>query len=130
EDGFAHPRGSLASSMRSQPYAAITQLFNWHLKGTGSPLPWGVRAWTQACASSTQVGPLTAADWDAIHPGEVRHADATPRSFDSTPPGNSTNAMADDPIMGGATSCRTVSSADDDPAAATYRLPAACTTYT
>jgi predicted acyl esterase len=127
-DGFAHPRGNLGSPMSTITYDRAKQMLTRHLKPPVDPLP-GVEAYTQACGGSTMLGPFTADDWDAIHPGEVRLADAGPKTLTSAP-GNMLNATADNPIsdpndpLGTAsTSCRTVTMSDDDPVAATYRLP-------
>jgi len=128
-DGFAHPRGNLGSPMRTVTYNRVMQHLRRHLDGSGAPLP-GVEVYTQACNGSAQVGPLTAADWDSIHPGEVRLSDAGPKSFDSSG-GDAANAAVDDPVGATfATACRTVPSSADDPGAATYRLAAAACTYT
>lgn len=126
-DHFSHMRGLLAHPLR--PYTAVTQLFARHLKGVGGPLPGIVETYTQACPPALEEGPFTAADWDALHPGEVRHADAATKTFDSTG-GNPLNAILTDPVAGGVTSCRTSPTSADDANAATYRLPVACTGYT
>src|SRR5262249_38080156 len=67
-------------------------------------------------------GPFTAADWDAIHPGEVRYAESEPKSYTEAG-GNATTASATDPLGPQAGfPCRTVPAADD-PRAASYTLP-------
>src|SRR6185369_768127 len=126
-DHFSNMRGLLAHPLR--PYTAVTQLFARHLKGTGGPLPGILETYTQACPPAVEEGPFTATDWDALHPGEVRLADAAMKTFDSAG-GNALNATLTDPVAGGATSCRVAPSSADDPGAATYRLPVACTGYT
>ncbi len=118
-DGFGHPRAGLAGDLATVN-ARVEQFFTRHLKGTGDPLP-AVETYTQACNGGTVRGPFTASDWLAIHPGEVRLADADPRTLVSGP-GDADNAAATDPLNGGP--CRT-RPATDDPAALTYRLPAA-----
>jgi hypothetical protein len=120
-DFFGHPRASLGGSM-VQIQAAVTQHFARHLKGSGDPPLPALQTYTQGCNGSSVMGAFTAPDWDAIHPGEVRLDDATPKTFNSAG-GSSANASAVDPVGGGATSCRTVTSSADDPGAATYRLP-------
>ncbi len=126
-DGFGHPRASLAGSTATYT-PRVAELFARHLKGSGPALP-PLETYTQACGSSTQAGPFAAADWDAIHPGEVRFSDASPKTFTSAA-GNASNATNVDPVGPGAlTACRSVSSTDD-PAAATYRLPAVTCAYT
>ena len=65
-----------ARSILGEPAAAVcarvTQLFARHLKGAGGPLPGVLETYTQACPPALEEGPFTAADWDALHPGEVR----------------------------------------------------------
>jgi hypothetical protein len=95
----------------------------------GGALPGVLETYTQACPPALEEGPFTATDWDALHPGEVRHADATQKTFDSDG-GNPLNATLTDPVAGGVTACRTSPSSTDDPGAATYRLPVTCTGYT
>src|SRR5262249_54995664 len=90
-------------------------------KGSGAPLD-PIETYTQACNGTTVEGPFTASDWDALHPGEVRYSSKKTQRFDSTG-GKAANAVATDPLSGN-DPCRTVPG-DDDPNAATYRLPAA-----
>jgi hypothetical protein len=81
----------------------------------------GVEVLTQTCPSSAASGgPFQAATWRDLYPGEVRFADATTRLVLST--GDTLGSQVD-PIAGGGACVRT--SATDQPAAATYRLPAA-----
>ena len=118
-DGFGHWRANVLGDM-TQANARMRELFALHLKGVGAPLP-PLEVYTQVCGGSP-VGPIAATDWDAIHPGEVRFSDASAHSFTQAA-GVALNATSTDPL-GPGTSCRTVPSTDD-PAAATYRLPAA-----
>src|SRR5262249_28217185 len=108
--------GGARESMR------VDAFFARHLRGMGDPLP-ALETFTQACNGATEEGPFTATDWDAIHPGEGRYASHRTQRFNS-PGGQPANATATDPLLPGATPCRTVP-ADDDPGAATYRLHAA-----
>jgi hypothetical protein len=121
-DAFGHPRANLTGDM-TRATNRVNQLFAYHLKGEGAPLPNGVETYTQACGGSTETGPFAAADWASIHPGEVRLQEAAEKSFDSGA-GNALNAQLGDPPTGGPTSCRTTL-ASVDAAAATYTLPAA-----
>jgi hypothetical protein len=121
-DGFGHPRASLGGNM-TRPQARVDELFARHLQDSGDPALPPLETFTQPCNGASELGPFAAPDWDAIHPGEVRFTDAAAQTFDSAA-GSAANAMATDPVAGGLGSCRTVSAADD-PAAATYRLPAA-----
>lgn len=119
-DGFGHPRAGLGGdTVRVQQ--RIDEFFARHLKGADTPPAPPVEAYTQACSGAAVAGPFTAASWDELHPGEVRFADGRTRRFGSDG-GDPDNAAAADPLNG--PPCRTVP-ADDDPAAATYRLPAA-----
>jgi hypothetical protein len=128
-DGFSHPRGLLASPQRTTTYDRVTQHLVRHLTGAGTPVP-PVEVYTQACNGSAQAGPFTAADWASLRPGEVRLADATPKSFDSDG-GDPLNAVVDDPAGAmAALACRLVPTSADDPGAATYRVPAPACTYT
>ena len=120
-DGFGHPRASLAGDQALAQQRA-SELFARHLKGVGGPLP-PLETMTQGCNGAPVAGPFGAADWESIHPGEVRFADASAKAFDNTG-GSASNASAVDPAGAAVSSCRTVSDADD-PGAATYRLPAA-----
>jgi hypothetical protein len=122
-DHFGHPRASLAGDMATAS-ARVTQLFARHLKGTADPAPPPLETYTQSCGGSTETGPHAAADWDAIHPGEVRLNDASGRR--STPPAaassrrrSSTRRPAGRPRAGPCRRPRT------RPNSATYRLPAA-----
>jgi hypothetical protein len=128
-DGFAHPRGLLASPQRTITYDRVTQHLVRHLSGAGTSVP-PVEVYTQACNGSAQAGPFTAADWASLRPGEVRLADAGPKNFDSAG-GDAVTAAADDPVGAMvALACRTLPTSADDPMAATYRVPAAPCTYT
>jgi hypothetical protein len=122
-DHFGHPRASLGGDMAAAQ-ARVNQLFARHLKGTADPAPPALETYTQSCGGSTETGPHAAADWDAVHPGEVRLADASSKTFDSAG-GNAVNAQLVDPGTGGPTSCRTSPLSTDEPNSATYRLPAA-----
>jgi len=113
-DAFGHPRSGLGGDT-ARVDARVQEFFDFHLKGIGSPIP-ALEVYTQPCGGSTEVGPISAADWDAIHPGEVTVVDPDPRTI--TESGNDqavSTAVA--PINGGP--CRTIAAADD-PAAATY----------
>jgi X-Pro dipeptidyl-peptidase (S15 family) len=118
-DFFGHPRAALAGGL-DQPFDRANAFFARHLKGQGDPLV-PIETYTQACNGATVEGPFTASDWDALHPGEVRYTSKKTQRFDSTG-GKAENGDATDPLQGGP--CRTVPG-DDDPNAATYRLPAA-----
>ena len=118
--GFGHPRADLGAST-ARPQAGVTALFARHLKSmAGEPLP-ALETFTQGCNGVAEGGPFSAADWDALHPGEVRYQRSGIKRFTSAG-GRPQTAAAVDPLAGGP--CRAVPS-DDDPGAATYRLPPA-----
>jgi len=118
--GFGHPRADLGASP-ARPEARVTELFAHHVKGTaGGPLP-ALETFTQGCNGVAEDGPFAAADWDALHPGEVLYRAHGIKRFTSAG-GKPQNAAAVDPLAGGP--CRTVPG-EDDPGAATYRLPPA-----
>jgi hypothetical protein len=123
-DAFGHPRASLVGDT-TRVATRIDEFFDYHLKGTGSPIP-TIEVYTQACGGSTETGPITGADWDALQNGEVVLTDATEHRLDS---GSGRLTTADDlaPLAGGP--CRTFT-ASDDPGAANYHVPAATAGYT
>jgi predicted acyl esterase len=118
-DDFGHARARLGFT-GATVIEKVTAFFAHHLDGTGDPPP-PVEVTTQACNGAAVEGPFTATDWDALHPGEVRYRSRRPARFAGTG-GKPENALATDPVRLSASPCRTVA-ADDDPAAATYRLP-------
>ena len=111
-DGFGHPRASLGAGTPLVD-ERVSQLFARHLLGRGDPLP-AVEVSTQACNGAVVRGPFTAADWEAVHPGEVRLSDRRLRRFTQAG-GSSDTENALDPIAGGP--CRTVPAATDRGAA-------------
>jgi hypothetical protein len=119
-DAFGHGRASLGGNV-ARLQARVRQLFSLHLKGADGPALPRVEVYTQGCNGAAEEGPITADGWDALHPGEVRHVARRTQRFDGRG-GRAETAAAVDPLAGGP--CRTVP-ADDDPGAATYRLPAA-----
>jgi hypothetical protein len=119
EDGFGHPRASLAPT--PEVNQRVEDFFARYLKKEDVPAPPPFETFSQACGGSTRLGPFTGADWDAVRHGEVRLSDAKARTFASTG-GGAAAAAADDPIAGGP--CRVIA-ATDDPGAATYHFAAA-----
>jgi hypothetical protein len=119
-DGFGHPRAGLGGDI-GEVQSRIDDFFARHLKGAAiDPAP-ALQIHTQGCNGTEPEGPFIAADWDALHPGEVRFVAAGAQEFDGDA-GDPDNAAATNPLNGGP--CRVVP-ASDDPAAATYRLPEA-----
>jgi dienelactone hydrolase len=108
----------------------IQAFFAHYLMGTGPQPVMDVTALTQTCPSSAPSGgPYRAATWAALHPGVVDFSSRRTQTILSTG-GNPKVSKAFDPVYGGR-SCTTVSAADEGPAVATYRLPAArCSGYT
>ena len=102
----------------------IQAFFDHYVKGTGPQPTLGVTALTQTCpASAPSGGPYAAATWAALHPGVVKFNSQPSKTLLSTG-GDPAVSKAFDPVYGGH-SCTTVSAADEGPAVATYRLPAA-----
>jgi predicted acyl esterase len=119
-DDFGHSRAALGFT-GTAVLDRVTAFLARHLNGTGDAFP-PFETYTQACNGATVEGPFTAADWASLHPGEVRFKSKRTQRFTEAA-GSAANAHATDPLntIG---PCRTVP-ADDDPVAATYRLPAA-----
>ena len=88
-------------------------------EGHGRPAPPALETYTQACGGSTGARPVhAAADWDAIHPGEVRFATRRARRRSTRPAATCQRAVVD-PVDRRLRSCRTfaATSADDADAA-------------
>jgi len=121
EAGLGHPRASLAdvgSIVRVNQ--RVEDFFARHLKGAPVASPPAFEAYTQSCNGSPVLGPFTGDSWDALRHGEVRF------TADGTQTVTATGASVDvakqlDPVNG--PPCRT-QPANDDPGAATWRLPA------
>ncbi|HYP48887.1 MAG TPA: CocE/NonD family hydrolase [Thermoleophilaceae bacterium] len=126
---FGHPRGQNKAPERDQLGAAIAAWFDHYVKGEAAEPARDVRAYTQTCPKSAPSGgPFTAADWESLHPGEVRARFRAARSIDSNA-GDPAVGKAVDPIEG-REACATTPSADLG-GTATYRLaPAAGDGYT
>jgi predicted acyl esterase len=120
-DSFGHSRATLGFA-GAQVGEKVDAFLARHLKGVGEPFP-AVEAFTQGCHGAPVEGPIAAPDWDALHPGEVRVTSRRTQRFDGAA-GSAATAAATNPLNVVLGPCRTVP-ADDDPAAATYRLPAA-----
>jgi predicted acyl esterase len=120
-DDFGHSRASLGFT-GTAVIDLVTKFFDRHLHGHGEALP-KFEATTQGCNGAGVEGPFTADDWDALQPAEVRYTAKGEQRFDGAG-GKPENAVATDPLQVALGPCRTVA-ADDDPGAATYRLPAA-----
>jgi hypothetical protein len=120
-DDFGHSRASLGFT-GTAVIDLVTKFFDRHLHGNGDALP-KFDVTTQGCNGAAVEGPFIATDWDALHPAEVRYKAKGEQRFDGAG-GKPENAVATDPLQVALGPCRTVA-ADDDPGAATYRLPAA-----
>lgn len=118
-DGFGHPRASLGGNS-ARVNGRVAEFLARHLDNDGPPLP-AVEVYTQKCGGSIELGPFTAADWDDLHPGEIRFEASAGARFDGSG-GDPEIAEALGPLSGGP--CRTFPAADH-PNAATYRLPPA-----
>jgi hypothetical protein len=92
---------------------------DYYVKGVGSVPFHGVTAIPTVCPNTTPSGsPVTAANWAALSPGEVRFTDGTPKTILPTA-GSNAIAATFDPITGGG-ACAT-NSATDQADTATYR---------
>jgi predicted acyl esterase len=118
-DDFGHSRATLGFT-GTAVIDRVTTFFARHLKGVGEAFP-PFETFTQACGGATVEGPITAGNWASLHPGEVRYTTDEPQRFVESG-GAAATAAATDPLNVALGPCRTVPS-DDDPGAATYRLP-------
>jgi hypothetical protein len=117
---FGHPRGQSKQFDLVHLLGAYTTFIDKHVKHS-SRKSTGTTVIKQTCPSSSSSGaPITAANWKAIHPGEVRHTDAAAQTIISA---NDALGAQLDPI-GGTGACGTTTSSDQI-GTATYRLPAA-----
>src|SRR5262249_45288854 len=75
---FGHPRGTNKAADVAHLNDRIVDWFDRYVAGKRVKTLKGVEVLTQTCpASAPSGGPFQARDWKAIHPGEVRFADAT-----------------------------------------------------
>ena len=131
-DGFAHPRGLLASPMRTddlQPRDAAPRPPSHGRRGRRCRR---VEVYTQACNGSAQAGPVHRGRLGEppSRRGAPRRRGAR-RRFDSAGGDPATAAVGRSGRRDWSRSaCRTVPTSTDDPGAATYRVPAAACTYT
>src|SRR5262245_19678368 len=102
-NGFGHPRAALGGNI-ARVNERVRQFFARHLQGADGPVLPALETFTQGCNGTPEAGPFTAADWDAIHPGEVRFASAAAHRFDQAG-GAKATATALNPLGGGP--CRT-----------------------
>src|SRR5262245_41843099 len=120
--GFGHPRASLGDAgSLVRVFQRIDDLFARHLQGVPVAAPPAFEVYTQSCNGSPVLGPFIGASWDAIRTGEVRFTGETAQTF-TADSAREDVAKQLDPVGGGP--CRTLP-ADDDPGAATWRIPAA-----
>ena len=121
---IGHQRAQSKAADLAVMRTRIQAFFAHYVKGTGPQPTLGFTALTQTCpASAPSGGPFTAATWAELHPGVVNFASQATRTILSTG-GDPAVSKAFDPVYGGH-SCTSVSAADEGPAVATYRLPAA-----
>ncbi len=123
-DAFGHLRADLDGDT-ARVFARMTEFFDFYLKGAGAPVP-ALEVYTQDCGGSTEAGPFTAADWDAIHPGEIVFADDSLQTIDQDS-GDSPLAGSVAPI--GSDPCRSIPPGDDA-TTANYTFDATASGYT
>jgi dienelactone hydrolase len=121
---IGHQRANSKAADLAVMRTRIQAFFAHYVKGTGPQPTLGVTALTQTCpVSAASGGPYTAATWAQLHPGVVNFNSQPSKTVLSTG-GDPAVSAAFDPVYGGH-SCTTASAADEGPAVATYRLPAA-----
>jgi len=119
--GFGHPRADLAAAASLvRVFGRVDDFFARYLQAAAVPPPPNFETYSQSCGGAPELGPFIDTDWDVLRHGEVRFSDGTSRSFTATSASAAVAAKLD-PLGGGP--CRTLP-ADDDPGAATWRLPA------
>lgn len=119
-----HSRGQNKAADAAVLAGRIQAFLDYYVKGTGSAPQLGATALTQTCPSTAPSGgPYSAADWAALHPGEVPFASAPAQTITSGA-GSPSISAAIDPI-GGQGACATVSASDQGSGVASYRLAAA-----
>jgi hypothetical protein len=123
-DAFGHPRSGLAGDT-VRVFTRVQEFLDFHLLGVGSAVP-TLEVYTQPCGDSPEVGPIVAADWDAIHPGEVVFTDTSAQSINQAS-GDTDNAIAVAPVPG--PPCRSLPPGDDS-TAANYTFAATASGYT
>ena len=121
----AQNRAADANLLRSREDAWL----DFYVKGTGTTPFQGVEAMTQTCPATTPSGgPVSAATWAQLAPGEVRFSSKGAKSL--TPnAGAIAIGSTFDPVASGGNPCRTASGADQA-GVASYRLPAAKSAFT
>lgn len=118
---FGHPRAQNKTDVTNLLEQRILGWMDFYIRGQGAQPFEGVEAMTFTCPKSAPSGgPFRAADWARIAPGEIRFRSERTRTIQ---PGSGLSGSAFDPAFGSG-ACATVPAADD-PAGATYRLPAA-----
>jgi hypothetical protein len=119
---MGHMRGQNKAADEALLNARVHDWFDRYVKRDHHAVPLkGIEVLTQTCPSTAASGgPFFARNWAALHPGEVRFSDATAKTILSV--GDTLGSQVD-PVLGGGACVRT--SATDQTAAATYRLPAA-----
>jgi dienelactone hydrolase len=121
---FGHMRAQNKAGDEALLSSAIQAFFDHYLKGAGAQPQPSATAMIETCPSTVPSGgPYTAADWAALHPGEVDFS-SSPAQTISSAAGDPTIARAIDPIAGDG-ACASVSGTDQGSGVATYRLPAA-----
>ena len=121
----AQNRAADANLLRSREDAWL----DFYVKGVGTTPFQGAEAQTLTCPSTVQSGgPVQAANWARMSPGEVRF---TSKAAQSLTPGAGSTALgaAFDPVTASQNPCVTASGADQ-PGVANYRLPAAKSAFT
>jgi hypothetical protein len=123
---FGHQRGAGKDADEARYRGHVLNWMERYVKGdTGVTPLTGVETLTQTCpAGAPSGGPFSAPTWDAIHPGEVRFADAAEKTFTSAG-GSPQVAQTFDPIAGSMNDPCKTTAGSDEPNTANWRLPPA-----
>jgi len=117
---MGHMRGQNKPADEALLSARIHDWFDHYVKHQHRAVLKGIEVLTQTCPTTAPSGgPFLARSWRDLHPGEVRMTDPTAKTIPSV--GDMLGSKVN-PVGGGGACVRT--DAADQPAAATYRLPA------
>jgi predicted acyl esterase len=119
---FGHPRGQNKLADLGAFQTRLTQWLDHYVKGNRNSVLKGIEVLSETCpATARSGGPFSAANWAALHPGEVRFLGSDQQTFSSAG-GDPAVASILDPISGGG-ACAQVTSANESNTA-NWILPA------
>ncbi len=123
---FGHQRAANKAADRARLLQSIHAWFDHYVRdaGRGRAPQTGVTATTQTCPrEAPSLGPFHASTFTGLAPGTLTYTSSASHTISSAG-GSPTTAQAIDPVAGGGNGCATADGSPD-PAAASYRLPAA-----